>query len=111
MINNTDLTLYHKTIDSTTRLEKWTRYNYDKIWWFSSNNANVNKGYDNSNNVEIRIPFKNADINNFSIGDILVKGHLTQDITSQQDLSNTYNITTIKDNSFGSVPHIHITGK
>lgn len=115
MITNTSLTIYHKVFDEETRLEKWKRYNYEKVWFFGGKGASVDKGYDNANDVEIRIPYllNNIDVNNIKIGDILVKGNLTTDIATQQDLKQyeTYNITSIKDNEFGNNPHIHIGGK
>lgn len=70
MITNTELTVYHKTFNQTTRLEEWTRYNYSKVWWFGGKGANINKGYENANDVDIRIPYdlnENADITNFAI--------------------------------------------
>ena len=63
----------------------------------------------------IRLPYdlNELDINNFSIGDVIVQGELTQDIATQQDLKNyqVYNITSIKNNNFGNSKHIHIGGK
>lgn len=115
MLTNSSLTIYHKYLDETTRLEKWARHNYNKIWWFGGRGAGINKGYDNANDVEIRIPFdKNiVDTSSIQIGDILVKGTLTTDINSQQDLSNyeVYNITSININNFGGNKHIHIGGR
>ena len=115
MITNTSLTIYHKVYDETTRLEKWKRYNYYKVWWFGGKGSSVNKGYDNANDVEIRIPYmlNNIDVANIQIGDILVKGDLANDITTQQDLVGyeVYNITSINDNDFGNNPHLHIGGK
>lgn len=58
MITITPITVYHKSIDVVTRLEKWTRYNYENCWWFGGKGASINKGYDNANNVDVRIPFK-----------------------------------------------------
>lgn len=115
MITNSSLTIYHKTFDEEARLEKWTRYNYDKVWFFGGKGAGINKGYDNANNVDVRIPYNmnNINIENIKIGDILVKGTLTQDINTQQDLSNyhVFNITSINDNTFGNNPHVRIGGK
>ena len=34
MVTNASLTHYHKTLDETTRLEKWIRDNYDNVWFF-----------------------------------------------------------------------------
>lgn len=114
MITNSSLTIYHKDgLDVSTNLEKWTRYNYDKVWYFGGKGASINKGYDNANDVEIRIPYGNLDITKFALGDIIVKGTLDFDINTQKDLKNydIYNITSIKNNTFGNNPHIHIGGK
>lgn len=115
MITNASLTHYHKTIDDETRLEKWIRYNYDNVWWFGGKGSSINKGYENANDVDVRIPYdkNDIDISNLAIGDIIIKGILDTDITTQQDLKNyeVYNITSINDNNFGNNPHIHLGGK
>ena len=116
MITNSSLTVYHQDgLDSTTHLEKWERKVYKNVWFFGGKGASINKGYDNANDVEVRIPYdknENLDINDFAIGDILVQGELTTDIDTQQDLENylVYNITSIKNNNFG-MKHIHLGGK
>ena len=115
MITNASLTHYHKTLDETTRLEKWIRYNYGNVWWFGGEGSSINKGYENANDVDVRIPYdkNNIDISNLAIGDIIIKGTIDTDITTQQDLNNyeVYNITSINDNNFGINPHIHLGGK
>lgn len=117
MIINSSLTIYHKGgLDVATHFEKWTRYNYDKVWFFGGKGASINKGYDNANDVQVRIPYdlnKGLDINNFAIGDIIVKGTLDIDIETQDDLSSyeIYNITSINNNDFGGAQHIHLGGK
>ena len=114
MITNSSLTIYHKVLDEETRLEKWIRYNYSKVWFFGGKGASINKGYNNANDVDVRIPYNmDLDVNNFAIGDIIVKGDLHQEIATQQDIINceVYNITSINDNNFGNNPHIHIGGK
>ena len=121
MITNASLTHYHKTLDETTRLEKWIRHNYgtkDKntVWWYGGKGSGINKGYENANDCDIRIWYEkndNLNIANFSIGDIVIKGTLDADITRQQDLNSyeVYNITSINDNNFGINPHIHLGGK
>ena len=116
MICNNSLTVYHKVLDENTRLEKWIRFNYEKVWIFGGKGAGINKGYENANDVQIRIPYgvnDNLDFGNFSIGDIVVQGTLKTDIETQQDLSNydVYNITSMNNNNFGSEQHIHLGGK
>ena len=113
MIYNSDLTIYHKSLNDITKLEEWTRINFKNIWWFSSKNTTPSKGYEESNNVEIRIPYDLVkDETLIDVGDILVRGNINQDITRQSDINGEiYNIVTIKRNNFGTRPHIHITGK
>ena len=116
MITNSSVTIYHKGFDKTTRLEKWTRHNYSNVWFFGGKGAGLNKGYDNANDVEIRLSYSQnsgLNINDFAIGDIIVQGALETDIETQQDLSNylIYNIRSINNNDFGNNPHIHLGGK
>ena len=117
MITNSSLTVYHKDgLDVATHLEKWTRHNYDKVWFFGGKGAGINKGYDNANDVQVRIPYdqnSGLDIKDFAIGDILVQGELTEEIETQQDLNDylIYNITSINNNNFGNNQHIHLGGK
>jgi tRNA(Leu) C34 or U34 (ribose-2'-O)-methylase TrmL len=117
MITNSKLTIYHRDgLDIATHQEIWKRFNYDNVWFFGGEGAGINKGYDNANNVEIRIPYDqnaNLSVSNFAIGDIIVQGKIETDITRQQDLKGTliYNITSISNNNFGNNQHIHIGGK
>lgn len=113
MLVNSSLTVYHKVSDNHDY--KWVRYNYDNIWWFGGKGSSLNKGYDNANDVQIRIPYDlnpKLDYNNFGIGDILVKDTIENNITSENDIeSEYYNITSLNDNTFGNNKHIHISGK
>jgi len=117
MITNSKVTIYHMSgLDTATHFEKWTRYNYDNAWFFGGKGAGINKGYDNANDVQVRIPYNQnngLNINNFAIGDIIVQGKLETDITTQDDLSSyqIYNITSINNNNFGNNQHIHLGGK
>lgn len=116
MLTNSSLTVYHKWYDETERIEKWKRFNYENVWWYGGKGTGINKGYENANDVQIRIFYElNEGLNfkNFSIGDILIQGTIDKDITTQQDLEqeSIYNITSLNNNTFGNNPHIHIGGK
>lgn len=116
MITNSKLTVYHKGFDYSKHLEIWTRYNYDNVWWFGGKGTSTNKGYENANDVDIRIPYdKNDNLSpiNFDIGDIIVGQELDIDIDTQNDLKSyeVYNITAINNNFFGNNKHIHLSGK
>lgn len=121
MLINSNLTIYHKVFNEKTRLESWTRYNYGdnddkKVWFYGGKGSSTSEGYENANDVKIRIPYDinpNLNVSNFNIGDIIVQGYLDFDIKTQLDLKdyNFYNITSIVDNNFGNNQHIHICGK
>ena len=116
MLVNSDMTLYHKVLDTETRLEKWERYYIEKVWWYGGKGANTQTGYENANDVQIRIPYENNEnlnIADFSIGDIVCKGNIEKSITSQSELNGVeyYNITAINNNTFGNNAHIHLGGK
>ena len=112
MITNKSVTIYHKDgLDVATHFEKWTRHNYSNVWFFGGKGAGINKGYNDANDVQVRIPYdKNngLNINDFAIGDIIVEGTLNTDIETQEDLENylIYNITSINNNNFGNNQHI-----
>ena len=116
MITNGSLTIFHKGFDTETRLEKWIRFNYDKVWFFGGEGAGINKGYDNANNFDFRIPYdqyENLDVKNFAKGDIVINDTINYDITDDSELDDfkKFNITSINDNNFGEHQHIHIGGK
>ena len=117
MITNSKLTVYHNNgLDISERTTVWVRHNYNNVWFFGGKGASTNKGYDNANDVDIRIPYDkndNLNIENFAIGDILVQGELDINITTQQDLETyqVYNITLLNNDTFGKNPHIRIGGK
>ena len=112
MITNKAITYYHKTLDNN-KLEQWTKTVFDNVWVFGGKGSSINKGYDNANDVNVRIPMelvKNTDL--FKIGDIVAIG-IQGNITKQSDLKGIefYNITSININDFGNNPHVHLGGK
>ena len=116
MVCNNSLTVYHKGLDNTTKLETWTRFNYENVWFFGGKGAGINKGYDNANDFQCRIPYdKNngLDYSNFSVGDIVIEGTITDDITATKELKKyqCYTIVSLNNNNFGTTKHIHIGGK
>lgn len=116
MICNSKATIYHKGFNEATKLETWTRYNYDNVWFFGGKGARFNKGLSDANDVDVRLPYdanENLNIINFALDDIIVQGELDFDIQTQQDLSDylIYNINSISNNNFGINPHIRIGGK
>lgn len=112
MITNNKITYYSKSINSQKN-EVWTRTLLKDVWVFGGLGSNINKGYADANNVDVRIPLrKGIDVKMFKIGDIVAIGE-TPDIEKQADLrgSEFYNVTSINVNDFGHNPHIHLGGK
>lgn len=110
MLTNNNITYYHKTLDEN-KLEKWTKTVFRDVWVFGGKGSSLNKGYENSNDVDVRIPIeKIKNISLFTRGDIIAIG-VQKDISRQSDLKEYYNVTSINVNNFGSTPHIHLGGK
>lgn len=113
MITNKAITYYHKTLNATTRLEEWNKTVFSDVWVFSGKGSGINKGYENANDMNIRIPMKYVKNKSlFTIGDIVAIGS-QGDITKQSDLQGKefYNVTSININDFGNNPHIHLGGR
>lgn len=115
MLVNSSLTVYHKAVRNHE--DTWEKHFYKNIWCFGGKGASLNKGYENANDVQIRIYYDlnpSLDYNNFGIGDILVQGEY-EDIVSENDLKDInipyYNITSLNNNVFGNNKHIHVSGK
>jgi len=113
MITNKKITYYHKILNNTTHLEEWSRVLFEDVWVFGGKGSNINKGYENANDVNVRIPMEIVqDTTIFKIGDIIAIGQ-HDDISKQSDLKDVeyYNVTSININDFGNNPHIHLGGR
>lgn len=113
MITNKSITYYHKILNPITKLQEWQRTFFENVWVFGGKGSSINKGYENANDVNVRIPMDIVkDTNIFKIGDIILVG-IHGDITKQSDLEGMefYNVTSINNNNFGNNPHIHLGGK
>lgn len=112
MITNKTISYYHKTLDEN-KLEQWTKTVFDDVWAFGGKGSSINKGYENANDVNVRIPMEYVnDTSIFAIGDIIAIGN-QPDIERQSDLKGIeyYNVTSININDFGHNPHVHLGGK
>lgn len=117
MTTNASMTLYHKVFDKINRLDKWERYTIENVMWQGGKGASINKGYEKANDISVFIPYsKNDNLISIpiSIGDIVVKGIIEENITMQSELKvDNYNITTLINNDYGSaiMHHIQIGAK
>lgn len=113
MLTNNKITYYHKSNDNENKLTTWTKYNFDEVWLFGGKGSSINRGYENANDVNVRISMEFVkDTTIFAIGDIIAVGS-QPDIEKQSDLNGKefYNVTSININNFGGVPHVHLGGK
>lgn len=110
MITDVNITYYKKTLDDKTRIEKWEKYYFDKVWTFFIDGSKLNNGYDKLNSINVRIPMEYVkDKNIFAIGDIIAIGK-HGDIEEQKDLLDTkfFNVTAFTINDFGYNQHVHL---
>lgn len=113
MLVNKEITYYHKVLNETTRLEEWERHIFRNAWVFAGKGSTQSKGYDNANELNVRIPMQYIkDVELFNIGDIVALGEQGE-IIKQSDLEGIefYNVTKINVNDFGNNPHIHLGGQ
>lgn len=117
MTTNSSLTIYHRQYNDDLDDYSYIRQNIDYVMWQGGIGASLNKGYDEANDITIYIPYSDNNLDNLKIdiGDIVVKGSIDTEITTQEDLKvdNVYNITTIIYNTYGSqsLHHIKLGGK
>lgn len=112
MIKNNNISYYHKSLDDK-KIEKWTKTDFEGVWVFGGKGSSINKGYENANDVNVRIPINIIeDTSIFKVGDIIAIG-IQGDISKQSDLNGKefYNVTSVNINNFGRTPHIHLGGK
>lgn len=112
MITNNSITYYKKYLDEN-KLTKWERYYFNDVWLFGGKGSSINRGYENVNDVDVRIPMEYVkDTSIFQIGDIIAVGNQSE-IQKQSELDGKefYNVTSININDFGNNPHVHLGGK
>ncbi len=112
MITNNSITYYKKGLNNN-KIEIWQRYIFSNVWLFGGKGSSTNKGYENANDVDVRIPIEYVeDTSIFSVGDIIAVG-VQDNISKQSDLKNIeyYNVRSVNINNFGNNPHIHLGGK
>lgn len=114
MITNTDVTLFHRTIDKDTKLSEWEARYIPNVWWYkqiqSALASVTDHGLKNYYVYKIRIP----DISlNIARDDYLVKGkHDDIVMTTVKDIQQFEHckIADINYNTFGGLNHIRIEG-
>lgn len=116
MLTNADCTIYHKSYDKATRLDRWERTQYRGVNWYAKQAATVGEnGLMAADTLTVRIPVTISETVPTAVGDIIVHGLLDTDITQPKELGTYehYTITAVRDNRRGSLfmQHWRIEGK
>lgn len=111
----TDITVFHLTYDEEQNEEYVATY-FSNVSWQGGIGASLNKGFIESNDVDIRIFHKdNQDLDNKKIyvGDIVARGIITKKIKTKSELEEAFNVTSIIPHKRGSIAtnHIYIGAK
>ena len=113
MITNKSITYYHRVMNLSTKLPSWQKIYFENVWLFGGKGSSINAGYENANDVNVRIPMQDIeDKRIFQVGDIIAVGK-QGNIQKQSDLNGKefYNVTSITINEYGNNPHVHLGGK
>lgn len=107
MLTNADITIYYRTYDKKTRLDKWNFTQYQGVNWYGKQAVSVgDSGLSAADSYIVRIPTDDGlqAVN----GDIVVKGLVNDEITNPAQLKQyqIFVITAIRDNRRGS-PNMH----
>lgn len=131
MTTNTNMCVFNKITDENKNVV-FKKHLIDHVFWDDSKAVNLNRGYDNADDVNVFIPKNQNDmsgyvepkkykgLNNWTlqVGDFIVKGEVKEkqvagikELTSKYD--NVFTISLVDDKDFGSssMHHFEIRGK
>ena len=132
MTTNTCMSVFNKYTDSEKNVI-FKKHEIENVFWDDSKGVNLNKGYENADDVNIFIPKDKNDMSGYTEpkfyiglndtwtlnnGDFIVKGQTFENqVSSIKELKEKYNdvftITLVDDKDFGSknMHHFKIRGK
>ena len=131
MTTNTNMCVFNKFTD-TNKNVVFKKHLIDHVFWDDSKAVNLNRGYDNADDVNVFIPKEQNDMSGYvepkkykglnkwtlQVGDFIVKGEVKEkqvagikELTSKYD--NVFTISLVDDKDFGSssMHHFEIRGK
>jgi len=129
MMTNTKMSVFNKYTDTFTKDIIYKKHIIDKVFWDDSKGVNLNRGYDNADEVNIYIPKDENDMSEYvkpkqyngngwtlNNGDFIIKGEVIENEVSGIKELNSYDvftITMVDDKDFGSenMHHFEIRGK
>lgn len=110
MLTNTDITIYSREYDPSSRLDKWKKTYVQKAWWFKEEKSSVTTdGLKSADVYTVRIPGTKVKIKK---DDYIVKGNCRIDMQTVKDLDGCENmrVTSVNYNVFGDSPHVKVAG-
>ena len=131
MTTNTNMCVFNKFIDENKNVV-FKKHLIDHVFWDDSKAVNLNRGYDNADDVNVFIPKTQNDMSSYvepkqykslnkwtlQVGDFIVKGDVKEkevsgikELTTKYD--NVFTISLVDDKDFGSsnMHHFEIRGK
>lgn len=131
MTTNTNMCVFNKFTDENKNVV-FKKHLIDHVFWDDSKAVNLNRGYDNADDVNVFIPKQQNDMSSYvepkeykslnkwtlQAGDIIVKGDVREkevsgikELTTKYD--NVFTISLVDDKDFGSssMHHFEIRGK
>lgn len=131
MTTNTKMCVFNKYTDENKNVI-FKKHIIEHVFWDDSKAVNLNRGYDNADDVNVFIPKSQNDMSGYvepkqyeglkkwtlQVGDFIVKGEVEEkevssikELTSKYD--NVFTISLIDDKDFGSssMHHFEIRGK
>ena len=131
MTTNTKMCVFNKYTDENKNVI-FKKHIIEHVFWDDSKAVNLNRGYDNADDVNVFIPKSQNDMSGYvepkqyeglnkwtlQIGDFIVKGEVEEkEVSSIKELTSKYDdvftISLIDDKDFGSssMHHFEIRGK
>lgn len=110
MLTNTDITIYNREYDPSSRLDTWKRTYVPAAWWFKQEQSSITtEGLRIADSYTIRIPDTSIVLKK---DDYVVKGNCDVVMETVKDLDGLEKtkITSVNYNTFGSNPHIKAVG-
>lgn len=131
MTTNTNMCVFNKFTDENKNVV-FKKHLIDHVFWDDSKAVNLNRGYDNADDVNVFIPKEQNDMSSYvepkkykglnkwtlQVGDFIVKGDVREkevsgikELTTKYD--NVFTISLVDDKDFGSssMHHFEIRGK
>lgn len=131
MTTNTNMCVFNKFTDENKNVV-FKKHPIDHVFWDDSKAVNLNRGYDNADDVNVFIPKEQNDMSGYvepkqykslnkwtlQVGDFIVKGSVREkEVSSIKELTtkydNVFTISLVDDKDFGSssMHHFEIRGK